>query len=260
MSELSTAIGNIYNRLADSTSTPTFHPASADLFTDWNVQAGDVVTVKSDSESYQVPVYSMKMRWSGAPRVLVESTGNPEREPLPAIKRREYSANSTNYKEQKALKSGVAGINNTMQNAGLYVNDQGVWAFANDPTNGLGAKFSLQAGQIETVVTQTGIDDLGQGETLVSRVSAVRQTADSITLEIMEARGGESTLAGNINLRARTTTVEGLETNINSALTTISSLRAGSSTFSLVNTQAIRLAGRSLYLGPNNTVKYGAGD
>ena len=154
MSELSTAIGNIYNRLADSTSTPTFHPASADLFTDWNVQAGDVVTVKSDSESYQVPVYSMKMRWSGAPRVLVESTGNPEREPLPAIKRREYSANSTNYKEQKALKSGVAGINNTMQNAGLYVNDQGVWAFANDPTNGLGATFSVQAGKIGMVVEE----------------------------------------------------------------------------------------------------------
>ena len=154
MSELSTAIGNIYNRLADSTSTPTFHPASADLFTDWNVQAGDVVTVKSGSESYQVPVYSMKMRWSGAPRVLVESTGNPEREPLPAIKRREYSANSTNYKEQKALKSGVAGINNTMQNAGLYVNDQGVWAFANDPTNGLGATFSVQAGKIGMVVEE----------------------------------------------------------------------------------------------------------
>ena len=105
MSELNAAASRIYSRLAGA---PTFHPASANLFIDWNMQAGDVVNVKSDSDVYQVPIYNMNLKWTGAPKVTVESTGNPEREPLPAIKRREYSANSSNYTEQKSLRGSIA--------------------------------------------------------------------------------------------------------------------------------------------------------
>ena len=74
MSEPAAAAANIFDRLTNS---PCFHPAHADLFTDWNLQAGDIVTVRSGSESYAVPVHSMKLKWSGAPRVTVEATGNP---------------------------------------------------------------------------------------------------------------------------------------------------------------------------------------
>lgn len=237
MSELSTAIGNIYNRLANSTSTPTFHPASADLFTDWNVQAGDVVTVKSDSESYQVPVYSMKMRWSGAPRVLVESTGNPEREPLPAIKRREYSANSTNYKEQKALKSGVAGINNTMQNAGLYVNDQGVWAFANDPTNGLGATFSVQAGKIGMVVEER------DGANVI-------KSASIITAINNDTHKSEITLnADQIFMNGNT-----IVTKITGVEAQISNIKNGSTICNQLRTQSLKLDG---YYHHNSNITIG---
>ena len=162
----------------------------------------------------------------------------------------------------RAADRHITDMGEILHAAGLEIDAHGVWLYATEEgeNSALGASFKVQQERIEGVVEKTGIESLAEGETLVSRVSAIRQTADSITLEITEARGGQSTLAGNINLRARTTTVEGLETNINSALTTISSLRAGSSTFSLVNTQAIRLAGYSLYLGPDGMVKYGSGD
>ena len=161
----------------------------------------------------------------------------------------------------RAADRHITDMGEILHAAGLEIDAHGVWLYATEEgeNSALGASFKVQQERIEGVVQKTGIESLAEGETLVSRVSAIRQTADSITLEITEARGGQSTLAGNINLRARTTTVEGLETNINSALTTISSLRAGSSTFSLVNTQAIRLAGYSLYLGPDGMVKYGSG-
>lgn len=105
MSELNDTATNIYNRLA---SAPTFHPAGADLFTDWNLQAGDVVTVKSGTDSYSVPIYNMRLHWAGDSKIDVESTGNPEREPLPAIKRREYASGASAYGGIKSLGGALA--------------------------------------------------------------------------------------------------------------------------------------------------------
>lgn len=105
MSELNDTATNIYNRLA---SAPTFHPAGADLFTDWNMQAGDVVTVKAGTDSYNVPIYNMRLHWAGDSKIEVESTGNPEREPLPAIKRREYASGASAYGGIKSLGGALA--------------------------------------------------------------------------------------------------------------------------------------------------------
>ena len=206
MSELSTAANNIYNRLR---AAPTFHPASADLFSDWNVQSGDVVTVKADGESYQVPVYNMKLKWSGAPKVEVESTGNPEREPLPAIKRREYAANSSNYSEQKSLRggvgaaqSGVREINGILYAAGLQVDPvTGVWLYASEKgaDYALGSSFKVQADSIASVVEKTGINDLGQSETLYTRIV---QTESDITTEVARAQGAETTIGSRVTQNA----------------------------------------------------------
>ena len=89
----------IYNRLA---SAPSFHPANADLLTrDWMLEPGDVVTVLSGEESYQVPIYSMNLEWRGDSKVSIESTGNQKREPLPALRRKQYGGGSATYKEKK---------------------------------------------------------------------------------------------------------------------------------------------------------------
>lgn len=208
MSELNTAATNIYNRLL---SAPTFHPASADLFTDWNMQAGDVVTVKSDSDSYQVPIYNMKLKWTGAPKVEVESTGNPEREPLPAIKRREYSANSSNYKEQKSLRggvgqaqSGVREINGVLYAAGLQIDPvTGVWLYASEhgADYALGSSFKVQSDKITAEVTRA---TTAEG-TMSSRIT---QTADAITAEVTRATAAETEAYSRITQTADAITAE----------------------------------------------------
>lgn len=87
----------IYNRLA---STPTFHPATADIFaTDWGLDAGDVVAVRSGNDTYNVPVYNMSLNWKGNSRVQIQSTGNETRKPLSALKRRQYGGGSARHKE-----------------------------------------------------------------------------------------------------------------------------------------------------------------
>ena len=215
MSELNTAATNIYNRLL---SAPTFHPASADLFTDWNMQAGDVVTVKSDSDSYQVPIYNMKLKWTGAPKVEVESTGNPEREPLPAIKRREYSANSSNYKEQKSLRggvgqaqSGVREINGVLYAAGLQIDPvTGVWLYASEhgADYALGATFKVQSDAITSEVSRA---TTAEG-TLSSQIT---QTADAIRLKV--SKGDVATQlsveCGNVTISGGNLVVSGYITS-----------------------------------------------
>ena len=83
----------IYTRLA---SAPTFHPATADIFaTDWGLDAGDVVAVRSGNDTYNVPVYNMSLNWKGNSRVQIQSTGNETRKPLSALKRRQYGGGSS---------------------------------------------------------------------------------------------------------------------------------------------------------------------
>lgn len=87
----SSAGSEILSRLQQA---PTIHPASASLFTDWSLEPGDVVTVKSDEEAYMVPIYTMLMEWTGSSKVEISSSGNQKREPLPALTRRDYATRS----------------------------------------------------------------------------------------------------------------------------------------------------------------------
>lgn len=150
MSELSTAATNILNRLV---AAPTYHPGNADLFTDWNLQAGDVVTVAADGENYSVPIYNMKLKWTGQSKVEVESTGNPKREPPPAVNRKSYGSAAGGYGGQKQL-------SDTLHAAGLFVDPEtGVWAYASEQGEdyALGATFSVQSTAINLKVSKGSV-------------------------------------------------------------------------------------------------------
>lgn len=150
MSELNTAATNILNRLV---AAPTYHPGNADLFTDWNLQAGDVVTVAADGESYSVPIYNMKLKWTGQSKVEVESTGNPKREPPPAVNRKSYGSAAGGYGGQKQL-------SDTLHDAGLFVDPEtGVWAYASEQGEdyALGATFSVQSTAINLKVSKGNV-------------------------------------------------------------------------------------------------------
>lgn len=98
---MATAEKAIYDRLA---AAPTFHPASAALFAnDWALDAGDVVAVKSGDDTFSVPIYGMTLDWKGNSMVEIQSTGNEERKPISALKRRQFASGRGGYRQKKEI-------------------------------------------------------------------------------------------------------------------------------------------------------------
>lgn len=200
---------SIYNRLA---SAPQYHPSNASLFADWNMQAGDVVQIKSDDSVYDVPIYNLKLKWNGASKIDVESTGNPEREPLPALKRREYSSNSSNYAAQKSYGGGlgsalekIANINGIMYAAGLQVDPvSGVLLYASEHGSdyALGSSFKVQSDAITQEVTRA---TAAEGEAY----TRIQTTADGLSAEVARASDAEGALSARITVNA-----EGISTKV----------------------------------------------
>lgn len=69
----------IYERLNDA---DAYHPFNVDTFSDWAVEAGDIVTVSRGDTDYQSPVHSVKMLWRGTPNTTLNSVGKEERGPV----------------------------------------------------------------------------------------------------------------------------------------------------------------------------------
>lgn len=136
------------------------------------------------------------------------------------------------------------------------------------------AELNVQSGEISTLVRKTGIDSLGQAETLYSRIT---QNSDSITAEVTRATGAETTLSGRITVTATEISTEVTDrTNADSALssritqnansitlkankvtvdaiqTEISNLKTGVTTASFL--KATTMSAGTFYLG-NGTVQ-----
>lgn len=136
----------IYDRLRTA---PQHHPASVELFDDLTLQAGDIITVKSGTTNYEVPVFSQDIHWNGSAMTTVESTGNEKREPLPALRKREmnnqFVGNSRSYGYAKSAKKKQAQTDQWIEdfeNTDLWVNRDTIWAVSGayqvwtDPTTG----------------------------------------------------------------------------------------------------------------------------
>lgn len=255
----------IYSRLRQA---ETFHPASASLFTDWNVQAGDVISVKSDGESYKMPVYNMRLKWQGSPRVEVESTGNLERKPLSAQKRKEYAderADFENEKNTKRLSGGggggdlssrVAEIEGILYEAGLNVDPvQGVMLYATErgENYALGASLKVQAGQIQSLVEKTGVDKM-TGE-VTDVYSYIQQTAEGIRSEVGDRVSGvysyisqtkESIImaAKNVVVNGETFTVDNKIAELLSEVTSVKNLVSGKAKINTLWVDGLRFGDR----------------
>lgn len=203
---------NILNRLA---SAPTFHPVTADLFVDdWGLDAGDVVSVKSGDTTYSVPIYNMELDWHGSARAQIQSTGNRERKPLSALKRKEFRTGRGGYGTKKTIEEqGVEyerhftatdkRITSTMQATGVQVDENGNPVMVYNP---------------ETGEWEYAFDTSGQGATLASRV---QQTAGALETEVTLRQNGDVTLQSNITQTAGQirTEVTNNVTNLQSQIT-----------------------------------------
>ena len=233
-----TAETTIYNRLA---AAPTFHPASVSLFlNDWAIEPGDVVTVKSGTDSYSVPVYYLNLEWKGKSRAIIQSTGNEKREPLPALKRRQFGSGAGAYEQEKRFRAMLTQMENDLgAQIGLVVEEvdgvnviktASIVAAINEAGSSillnadkiainnttLDTQFTLESGRIDLLVTKTGIDSLGNDETLYSRIE---QTADSISTIVTKT--GVNSLGENETLYSR---IEQTASSITSIATDVNSL------------------------------------
>ena len=89
------SLSDIYSRLSNA---PTYHPFSVDTFSDWSMEAGDMITVTREGNSYQSPVHSSTLNWKGQPQISVSSSGNEKRENIAKQTIRKYNKGSSGYR------------------------------------------------------------------------------------------------------------------------------------------------------------------
>lgn len=235
------SVQDIYNKLRTA---PQYHPASAELFDDMTIEAGDVISVQSDSEHYSLPVFAQHLVWNGAAMVTVQSQGEQERKPLPALQRRLFAGGRGSYKKQKDVETlfkrfnmyvtdtdelfsrlatesewdelsqtahvtAWSQITQTARELTTVVEKTGIDGLAAGET--LHSEIVQQAGSISTLVRKTGINSMGQNENLYSMVT---QNAEEITQKV--AKGS---VISTINQSAEAVTIQASKINLEGYVT-----------------------------------------
>ena len=148
-------------------STAQYRPFSAETFADWASEAGDTVQISRDGTTYSAPIHKQTISWHGAHKVTMESGGTKDREAMQRTSNRKYKNTSAGVSSQKANQNRIA--YDFYSSGGMYH-----------------AQIRADAESFETIYTKTGINDLGQSETLYSKIS---QQADKISLVVTEEQG-----------------------------------------------------------------------
>lgn len=82
----------IENLLQKMQQTPAFRPMSADTFSDWSIEAGDIISVDADGVVHPFPVFTSELDWAGAAKSTLSCDGGQARQPLRKQERREAAA------------------------------------------------------------------------------------------------------------------------------------------------------------------------
>lgn len=213
----------IYNRLA---SAPTFHPATADIFaTDWGLDAGDVVAVRSGNDTYNVPVYNMSLNWKGNSRVQIQSTGNEVRKPLSALKRKQFSGGRGAYENEKELQRFHADLVQAESDLGAKI---GLVVTETDEGDNVVNAASIVAGiNAQDKGSESYVDIQAQYINLTGYVRATEFEATKAKIDQLTSEAGYAGRIYSRELGASTASISNLTV---SAL----SMTAGSSSQSIV--------------------------
>ena len=231
--------------LAKLATAPQYHPSSAELFADWSLQAGDQITVKSGEDSYAMPIFNLSLDWNGAASVVVENTGNENRDDLAELNETEKTAFQTArggysaQKEQEAKNIGYqTSIDKSLKEVGMTaaalgvqldrdgnpVVDPNTGEFVWDDTHGatVYSRLSLVANRAQLisainnpqgtdVISGAKIDLSAQGSVLIqainnNSVSSIRLEADQIDIDgLVTALAAKSIGVGSLEVEGETT-------------------------------------------------------
>lgn len=155
----------IYERL---NSAPRYHPIEAETFADWSMEAGDIVTITRDGQSYESPVQTSVVKWRKGQRVSVSSGGNQQRDAVSKVSQNKYSR-----------ASGGAGLRNSQHNvwrfesqynelaAGLIITASGLYTYAHNQYTGLSSGLTQTASAI-TAFVNSRYDEMSAGLEITS--------------------------------------------------------------------------------------------
>lgn len=165
------SLAPIYNRLNQA---PQYHPVEAETFSDWAIEAGDIVTISRGDDSYESPVHSTTMTWKGAPKVNINASGNEKREPVAKIGKRKYN-------------SGSGGYRNSHEMYYFAVTAEGLFHEVYDSDG----RFSRLQNTVEGLRHEVYDTD--------GRFSLLQNTVDGLHHEVYDTNGRFSTLQNTVN-------------------------------------------------------------
>lgn len=124
------SLSPIYERLS---SVGSYHPFSADTFSDWSMEAGDYITISRDGESYKSPVHTSRLSWKGQSQVSVSSDGSEARENIAKQTQRKYNKGNSGLRNSRHLKQELLDAYNGLSSffevtaSRLYARFQGLY-------------------------------------------------------------------------------------------------------------------------------------
>jgi len=185
MSTKAEALEAIYGRLA---SAPTFHPANADLFTDWTVQGGDILTVHTNNVPHFVPVYSMQMKWTGKPKVTVQSTGDEEMPSIETLAQQKSSTRGSSYRR------GIAAAESDQEiHQAIFSEDGYMHTYIDVTASGIRTEVGTAISNMaQSVIEQTATYIRTEVANAASSISAtvIEQTSDYVRTEVASVASG----------------------------------------------------------------------
>lgn len=117
----------------------------------------------------------------------------------------------------RAYQRDMDNVDEILRQAGVSIDAQGVIVYADDNVNMLGSKFEVQAGQISSLVTKTGVNSLGQNETLYSEIVQNAESISSLVTKTgVNSLGQNETLYSEIVQNATDISTLVTKTGINS--------------------------------------------
>ena len=98
------SLQGIYDRLSN---TPQYHPLDAETYADWSQEAGDMVTLSRDNNSYTSPVQTQTVTWKKGQQTSVSSTGNQTRDAISKVSSSKYNSGSSSLRTTKKVYDSI---------------------------------------------------------------------------------------------------------------------------------------------------------
>ena len=131
-------------------STSNYHPFDAETFSDWATEAGDIVAISRNGETYISPVHTSRMVWKGkAPTMQISTTGNEKRDAVSRVSRKKYGRGSAGIRSQEGIHREFYNEDGILHSE-LHITESYLRTEFHDETNSLRSYFDMTASHMRT--------------------------------------------------------------------------------------------------------------